>query len=419
MLDVERWAELRREHFVRGVSIKELARRTGLARNTVRAALRSDVPPGFWCPERPSRLDPFKDEIHRLLREDPRLPGVRVRELIEPLGFDGGKTIVDDYLREVRPLFVRARTHQRTVYRPGEICQWDLWEPSAPVPGRAWPDAPSLGGGGVSGLLARRRRRADLQQAGAGRLVGDVALSVVVGRAAGADGVGSRGLPARRRRAPDRGVCRASAGSCRSTGTSATRETPRRRARWSACRAIWRPTSSRAAGSRTSSTSSCSSIEWFEQANARTHKTLRARPIDRLIEERAVMRALPAREPDVDRRWVTRVAPDPLSALRHQRLLAGPEPGRAARRGARRPARDHRGRAGHGRARLPARALVRQAPHDHRARARPRAARAPRRAATRTRSSSSARSPSTSGWFDWKAASPKKDMGASVTAERA
>ena len=50
---------------------------------------------------------------------------------------------------------------------------------------------------------------------------------------------------------------------------------------------------------------------WFEKANARTHKTLRARPIDRLREERAVMRALPEREPDVDRRWVTRVAPDP------------------------------------------------------------------------------------------------------------
>jgi len=35
VLDVERWAELRREHFVRGVPIKELVRRTGLARNTV------------------------------------------------------------------------------------------------------------------------------------------------------------------------------------------------------------------------------------------------------------------------------------------------------------------------------------------------------------------------------------------------
>ena len=77
MLDVERWAELRREHFVRGVPIKELVRRTGLSRNTVRAALRSDEPPAFKCPERPSKLDPFRDEIHRLLKEDAKLPGVR------------------------------------------------------------------------------------------------------------------------------------------------------------------------------------------------------------------------------------------------------------------------------------------------------------------------------------------------------
>lgn len=50
---------------------------------------------------------------------------------------------------------------------------------------------------------------------------------------------------------------------------------------------------------------------WFQKANARTHKTLRARPIDRLTEELPVMRALPEQEPDVDRRWVTRVPPDP------------------------------------------------------------------------------------------------------------
>lgn len=36
--------------------------------------------------------------------------------------------------RQVRPLFKRTRTHQRTVYQPGEICQWDLWETSRPVP---------------------------------------------------------------------------------------------------------------------------------------------------------------------------------------------------------------------------------------------------------------------------------------------
>ena len=50
---------------------------------------------------------------------------------------------------------------------------------------------------------------------------------------------------------------------------------------------------------------------WFEKANARTHKTLRERPIDRLLVEREVMRALPEREPDLDRRWVLRVPPDP------------------------------------------------------------------------------------------------------------
>lgn len=51
---------------------------------------------------------------------------------------------------------------------------------------------------------------------------------------------------------------------------------------------------------------------WFaERANPRIHKTLRCRPIDRLIEERAVMTPLPAAGPDTDRRWVLRVAPDP------------------------------------------------------------------------------------------------------------
>ena len=55
------WAELRREHFVRGVSIRALAEQTGLSRNTVRRALRSERPPRFVCPPRPSRLEPFRE----------------------------------------------------------------------------------------------------------------------------------------------------------------------------------------------------------------------------------------------------------------------------------------------------------------------------------------------------------------------
>src|SRR3954454_4242107 len=98
VVDVEQWAEIRRMHFVGGVSIKEIARRTGRDRNTVRRALRSSAPPVYRRSPTASKLDPFRDEIHRLLREDPRLPGQRIRELIEPLGYAGAKTILDDYL---------------------------------------------------------------------------------------------------------------------------------------------------------------------------------------------------------------------------------------------------------------------------------------------------------------------------------
>jgi len=51
---------------------------------------------------------------------------------------------------------------------------------------------------------------------------------------------------------------------------------------------------------------------WFAgRANVRFHRTLRCRPVDRLVEELQVMRPLPERLPDVDRRFVTRVPPDP------------------------------------------------------------------------------------------------------------
>jgi hypothetical protein len=51
---------------------------------------------------------------------------------------------------------------------------------------------------------------------------------------------------------------------------------------------------------------------WFTKVNARTHKTLRARPVDRLAQELEVMAPLPDVAPDTDTRWVLRVPPDPF-----------------------------------------------------------------------------------------------------------
>jgi hypothetical protein len=117
VVGVEQWAEIRRLHFVGKLSQREIHRRTGLHRDTIRRALTSEVPPTYSRPAKGSKLDPFKSEIARLLDDDPGLPGVRVGELLEPLGWAGGKTILDDYLREIRPFFQTVRTTQRTIYR--------------------------------------------------------------------------------------------------------------------------------------------------------------------------------------------------------------------------------------------------------------------------------------------------------------
>ena len=134
MLVVEQWAELRRLHFIEHVPIRELARRKGLQRATVRRAIRSADPPKYSRPVRSSKVDPFKPEIARLLKDEPRLPVVRLRELLQPLGYVGGESILKEHVREVRPLFLTPRTYQRTVYLPGEIAQCDLWEPGRELP---------------------------------------------------------------------------------------------------------------------------------------------------------------------------------------------------------------------------------------------------------------------------------------------
>jgi len=134
LIQVEQWAEIRRMHFVEGKAIKEIARLTGRDRNTIRKAIRSTEPPRY---ERKvaasSKLDPHRDEIARLLRDVDAITNTRIRELIEEAGYAGGKTILDDYLRELRPIVCPKRTYQRTVYRPAELCQFDLWEPKAEI----------------------------------------------------------------------------------------------------------------------------------------------------------------------------------------------------------------------------------------------------------------------------------------------
>ena len=122
MVGVEQWAEIRRMYRVERFSIREISRRTGLHRKTVGRALAAAQPPRYSTRSATgSKLDPFRDWICEQLRADPAIQSRRLRELATELGYAGGKSIFDDYVREVRPRFGAPRTFQRTFYRPGRV----------------------------------------------------------------------------------------------------------------------------------------------------------------------------------------------------------------------------------------------------------------------------------------------------------
>ena len=77
MISMELWAEIRSLRREDGLSIRAIAHKLGLARNTVREVLRSTEPPEYRRGSEPSKLDPFKVRIAELLGPYPRLSAVR------------------------------------------------------------------------------------------------------------------------------------------------------------------------------------------------------------------------------------------------------------------------------------------------------------------------------------------------------
>ena len=135
VLNVEDWAEIRRLHRAEGVPIKEIARRLGVARNTVRAALASDRPPTYERAPRGSVVDAFEPQIRALLAEWPRMPAPVIARADR-------LAVLDDAAEEAGgadPAGVRGDRPGRPgrATSPGELAQCDLWFPRAADPGRA------------------------------------------------------------------------------------------------------------------------------------------------------------------------------------------------------------------------------------------------------------------------------------------
>ena len=128
---MEQWAEIRRLHRSEGVPIKEIARRLGVARNTVRAALASSEPPRYQRGGRGSAVDVFEPQIRAVLREYPTMPATVIAQRV---GWTRSMTVLKDRVRELRPQYRGIDPADRVIYEPGACSQWGLWFPDYRIP---------------------------------------------------------------------------------------------------------------------------------------------------------------------------------------------------------------------------------------------------------------------------------------------
>jgi hypothetical protein len=309
VVGVQQWAEIRRLVLVEGRSHREVARRLGLARGTVAKAVRSDTPPRYSRAPVASKLDPFKDWICEQLREDPTIESQRLREMAGELGYMGGKSIFDDYVREVRPRFLRRRTFQRTIYRPGELVQCDLWEPRELISvghgqlRRGWVVTAELCWSRViAGALIFSKEASDILW-GVGRClsrIGALPEKLVWDREGAI--------------APAGRVTDEFAGFCGQLGIGwVILDAGDAQAKGALERSHRFMRSNFLPGRRFANPADfqLQLDAWCDRVNRRVHRTIRAVPAERLVAEHERMRPLPARLPDTDRRQVVRVPQQP------------------------------------------------------------------------------------------------------------
>jgi transposase len=138
VIDMALLSVIRRWHFREGMPIREIRRRTGLSRNTIRKYLRAGVvEPKFKVSARPSKLDPFAGKLSGWLRVEAgrsrkqRRTVKQIHADLTVLGYDGSYGRV--------AAFVRAWTAERQrdsqisgrgtfvpfVFAPGEALQFD------------------------------------------------------------------------------------------------------------------------------------------------------------------------------------------------------------------------------------------------------------------------------------------------------
>ena len=133
MLVVETIARIRRDHLVKGVPIKAVARDLRVSKNTVRKVVRGDE--ASYSYERKiqpmPKLGPWVDGLERQLEANEkkaRRDRLSLLRILASLGYGGGYDAVRRYARVWRRrhrLLPPSEAYVPLIFDPGEACQFD------------------------------------------------------------------------------------------------------------------------------------------------------------------------------------------------------------------------------------------------------------------------------------------------------
>ena len=281
------WALIRRL-VADGVPRRQVARDLGIGRSTVDRALASQGPPKYERAVVETSFTPFEARVKTMLAEYPEMPATVIAERV---GWQGSITWFRDNVRRLRPEHRKLDPADRLSWAPGDAAQCDLWFPPAKVPledgSRVSPPVLVIVAAHsrfTTAVMIPTRRTEDL-------LLGSWELIGRLGRVPrrliwdNEAGIGQRG--------------RLTQPVTAFAGTLATRVVQlrpydpeskgivERRNRWLETSFLPGRTFSSPADFNLQLT------DWLDLANARTVRTIKARPVDLIGADRAAMLALP------------------------------------------------------------------------------------------------------------------------------
>ena len=136
MLTVKDWEQIRRAHFIKGKSIREISRETGRARRTIKRMLEAAEPPKYKKrrPRQGTKLGPYKEQIQMLLAQNKTLPRKQrwtspmIYKEIQKAGYQGAESTVRHYVGQVRKLLRPPSVYLPLEFDPGTDAQVDWGE---------------------------------------------------------------------------------------------------------------------------------------------------------------------------------------------------------------------------------------------------------------------------------------------------